>query len=246
MAGLHPFTGLALAMSAVAVTLAAGNWWLSLVVAAAALGVAALAGQAHRLAALSAAVLAPLWLSQLMVHALFDRAGSHVLFAAGPVRLTAEGLAAAGNLGLRTAAFVLVFLLYSLTVDRPALIRALDAARVPAQLGYIIAATLALVPATADRLRAIGQAQAVRGAGRGRSVPARFRAARLQAVPLVLSSIQDAAERSVHLQLRGFPGGRDRTQYRTVEYPLRERVLAVLVLGLAAAAVVLLAWPRGA
>ncbi|MCG2624158.1 energy-coupling factor transporter transmembrane protein EcfT [Arthrobacter sp. I2-34] len=245
MTALHPFTGLALAASTVAVTLAANRWWLSLAVAAAALAAAALAGTARRLAALAAAVLAPLWLSQLMVHALFDRAGSRELFAAGPVRLTAEGLAAAGGLGLRTAAFVLVVLLYSLTVDRAALIRALDAAGVPAQFGYIVAATLALVPATADRLRAIGQAQAIRGTG-GRGAAARLRSARLRAVPLVLASIQDAAERSVHLQLRGFPGGRNRTQYRSVAFPRSERVLCVLVLSAAAAAVVFLALPWGA
>lgn len=245
MAALHPFTGLALAVSAVAVTMAASRWWLSLAVAAAALAAAAAAGTARRLAALSAAVLAPLWLSQLMVHALFDRAGSQVLISAGPVRLTAEGLAAAGGLGLRTAAFVLVVLLYSLTVDRANLVRALDAAGVPAQFGYIIAATLALVPATAGRLQAIAQAQAVRGAG-GRSLPARIRAARLQAVPLVLSSIQDATERSVHLQLRGFPGGRDRTQYRSVQYRPGEQALVILVLCLAAAAAAALALPAGA
>jgi len=245
MAALHPFTGLALAAAAVAVTVAADRWWLSLALAAAALAAAALAGTARRLAALAAAVLAPLWLSQLMVHALFDRAGSHVLLATGPVRLTAEGLAAAGSLGLRTAAFVLAFLLYSLSVDRAALVRALDGAGIPAQFGYIIAATLVLVPATADRIKAIGQAQAVRGAGGG-GAGARIRAARLQAVPLVLASIQDAAERSVHLQLRGFPGGRDRTQYRSIGFPRRERVLCVLVLAAAAAAVVLLALPRNA
>ncbi|NKX54869.1 energy-coupling factor transporter transmembrane component T family protein [Arthrobacter mobilis] len=245
MTGLHPFTGLALAASAVAVTLAASQWWLSLGMAAAALVLGALAGTARRLAVLSAAVLAPLWLSQLMVHALFDRTGSHVLAAAGPVRVTAEGLAAAGGLGLRTAAFVLVFLLYSLTVDRAGLIRTLDAAGIPAQLGYILAAALALVPATADRLRAIAAAQAVRGAG-GRGVAARLRTARLRAVPLVLSAVQDAAERSVHLQLRGFPAGKDRTQYRSLVFRPWERTVSVLAPCLAAAAVVLLVLPRGA
>ncbi|MFD1214893.1 energy-coupling factor transporter transmembrane protein EcfT, partial [Arthrobacter sp. GCM10027362] len=75
---------------------------------------------------------------------------------------------------------------------------------------------------------------------------ARIRAARLQAVPLVLAGIQDAAERSVHLQLRGFPGGRDRTQYRTVGFPRWQRAVSVLVPCAAAATVVLLALPRSA
>jgi energy-coupling factor transport system permease protein len=158
MAPLHPFTGLAFAGAAAMVSLAADRWWLSLAIVAACLVLAHRRGITRRLAGTAAAVLAPLWLSQLLVHAVFDRTGSHVLLAWGPVRLTAEGLTTAGGLGLRVAAFATVFLLYSLTLDRYALVRALDRAGVPAQLGYVIAATLALVPATMKRARAISQA----------------------------------------------------------------------------------------
>jgi energy-coupling factor transport system permease protein len=245
MIRLHPFTGLAVATAAALLTLAADRWWLSLVVTGAAVCLAALAGTAVRLMLTAGAVLAPLWLSQLMVHALFDPAGSEVLFAGGPVRLTLEGLTTAGSLGLRTAAFVSVFLLYSLTVDRVELVRAIDAARVPVQLGYIVAATLALVPATAERARAIAQAQAVRGAGEGSGPAGWLRRKRLLAVPLVLSSIQDATERSVQLQLRGFAGGPGRTQLHPVPARSWEKPFGLLVLCLAAAASVLLASQGG-
>lgn len=247
MIRLHPFTGLALATAATLLTLAADRWWLSLAVSGAAVCLAALAGTAVRLMLTAGAVLAPLWLSQLMVHALFDPAGSEVLFAGGPVRLTLEGLTTAGSLGLRAAAFVSVFLLYSLTVDRVELVRAIDAARVPAQLGYIVAATLALVPATAERARAIAQAQAVRGAGAGEGSGRAgwLRRKRLLAVPLVLSSIQDATERSVQLQLRGFAGGPGRTQFHPVPARSWEKPFGLLMLCLAAAASVLLASQGG-
>lgn len=239
MARLHPFTGLAFAGSAALVSLAADRWWLSLAIVAACLVLARRRGITRRLAGTAAAVLAPLWLSQLLVHAVFDRTGSHVLLAGGPVRLTVEGLTTAGGLGLRVAAFATVFLLYSLTVDRYALVRALDQSGMPAQLGYIVAATLALVPATLERARAISQAQAVRGVG-GRGPAGRLAAARMLAVPLVLASLQDATERSVSLQLRGFPAGPKRTQYVTVSARGWERPVAAVVLCTAAALVVFL------
>ena len=95
MARLHPFTGLAFAGSAALVSLAADRWWLSLAIVAACLVLARRRGITRRLAGTAAAVLAPLWLSQLLVHAVFDRTGSHVLLAEGPVRLTVEGLTTA-------------------------------------------------------------------------------------------------------------------------------------------------------
>jgi energy-coupling factor transport system permease protein len=239
MTRLHPFTGLAFAGAAAMVGLAADRWWLSLAIVAACLLLARRRGITRRLAGTAAAVLAPIWLSQLLVHAAFDRVGSHVLLAGGPVRLTVEGLATAGGLGLRVAAFATVFLLYSLTLDRYALIRALDQAGLPAQLGYVIAATLALVPATIERAQAIAQAQAVRGAG-GRGLADRLVAARMLAVPLVLASLQDATERSASLQLRGFPAGPDRTQYVAAKARRWELPAAAAVLCLAAALVVFL------
>ncbi|EMY32203.1 ABC transporter inner membrane subunit [Arthrobacter crystallopoietes BAB-32] len=239
MTRLHPFTGLAFATSAALVCLAADRWWLSLAIILACLALAARRRVGGRLAVAGGAVLAPLWLSQLLVHAAFDRTGSQVLLAGGPVRLTVEGLTTAGGLGLRAGAFAAVFLLFSLTLDRHALIRALDQAGLPAQLGYIIAAVLALVPATMERARSIAQAQAVRGAG-GRGLANRLSSARLLAVPLVLASLQDATERSSALQLRGFPAGRERTQLRTVTARRWELPAGAAALCLAALLVVLL------
>ena len=85
----------------------------------------------------------------------------------------------------------------------------------------------------------------MRGAGEGRGPAGWLRRKRLLAVPLVLSSIQDATERSVQLQLRGFAGGSGRTQLHPVPARTWEKPFGLLVLCLAAAAAVFLASQGG-
>ena len=98
-APLHPFTVLALAAAVTATTMAAGRWWLSCAVLLGCLLLAAWARRARKLAGLAAAILLPAWGSQLLIHGMVDTAGSHVLAAAGPLRITAEGLATASAAG---------------------------------------------------------------------------------------------------------------------------------------------------
>ncbi|WP_309079960.1 energy-coupling factor transporter transmembrane component T [Zhihengliuella sp.] len=220
---MHPFTVLAVAALVVTSTTALAAWPVSLSVVLVCLGVAATRGRLAAVAAASTAILVPVWCSQLMIHALFDRAGTHVLLEAGWLRLTSEGLTVAAQLGLRLAVLVVVGATVAVAVDRHRLVAAIDLAPVPPQAGYLLAATLALVPRLQRRRRAIADAQALRlldaapEARRAGPLRRAWRAVRLQAVPLVLSSVQDAAERAPHLAARGFPSTADRrTRLRDV------------------------------
>jgi energy-coupling factor transport system permease protein len=235
-APLHPFTVLALAAAVVATATAAGRWWLSAAVLLACLLLALWARRARRLTGFAAAILMPAWGSQLLIHGLVDRTGSHVLAAAGPLRITAEGLATAGQLGLRTAVLVVAGLLCTLLIDRHDLVAAIDLSGAPPQLGYLVAATLSLLPRLAERQRAIGEAQALRGAATGSGPRGWWRRVRLRTVPLVLSALQDAADRSSHLAARGFPAAGPHTRLRSVPDSAAQRrarrvALACIVLG---------------
>ncbi|MFJ6417133.1 energy-coupling factor transporter transmembrane component T [Paeniglutamicibacter sp. NPDC091659] len=235
-APLHPFTVLALAAAVTATTVAAGRWWLSCAVLLGCLLLAARARRALKLAGLAAAILLPAWGSQLLIHGMVNTAGSHVLAAAGPLRITTEGLATAGALGLRTAVLVVAGLLCTLLIDRHDLVAAVDLSPAPPQLGYLLAATLSLMPRMAERQRAIGEAQALRGAAAGSGVLGWWRRVTLRAVPLVLSSLQDAADRSAHLAARGFPAAGPHTRLRSVpdsaaQRRLRRVAMACVVLG---------------
>ena len=129
-----------------------------------------------------------------MLHGLFFPEGRTVLAAWGPARVTAEGLGFALEAGTRTAACVLVLLLFSFTVHVPDLVAALTARRVPRQFSYVLASTLTLVPAIARRLDRIRQAQQARGLVLRGGLPSRLAAVRLQMVPLVLGLIEDAGQ----------------------------------------------------
>ncbi|WP_430295741.1 energy-coupling factor transporter transmembrane component T [Sinomonas sp. B1-1] len=207
---VNPLTGLALAAAALVLCFAVAHWavWAGTIVLAAA--ASARAGTLGRVAVAAGVVVAPFALWALVIHGSFFPEGRTVLLAAGPLRVTAEGLAYAGSFVLRTAAAVAVMLAFSLWVDVAVLRAALVRRRVPPQLGYVLAASLGLAGVVGDRLRRIREAQEARGLVVGAGPGSRLLAARLQIVPLVLGLLDEAGERAMALDARGqtLPGPR--------------------------------------
>ena len=235
----NPLTWLAAAGSTAAITTAAASWQLSVAVVAACLGLSLAGGTARRVMPAAAAVLVPLGLSLLVLHGLFFPEGRTVLAEWGPARVTAEGLEFAGQRILQLAAVVMALLLFSFSVDVPDLVAALSARGVQGRFAFVLASTLTLLPAIAARAQRIRQAQESRGLVVTRSLVSRAGAFRLQAVPLVLSLIEDAGTRAAALEARGLSSTGPLTSYREVpDSSLQRTARAVLVL-LAVAAVVL-------
>ena len=246
---LHPFTALTAAVCAAAVTTAAASWPFSVAVALAAVLLAVRCGVAGRVLAAAAVIVVPLCLSLLVLHGLFFPEGHTVLAQWGPARVTAEGLAFALELGTRTTACVLVFLLFSFTVSVPDLLSALADRRIAPQFGFVLASTLTLLPAVADRLDRIRQAQETRGMVVRGGLLSRLGTLRLQMVPLVLALMDDAGSRAQALDARGFGNPGPRTSYRDVADPPAQRRFRAAALVLTAAAVVarlVASWPGGA
>ena len=228
---LNPLTSLTAAAATAAITTAAGSWLLSLAVVAACLGLSVAAGTARRVLPAAAVVLVPLGLSLLWLHGLFFPEGRTVLAEWGPARITTEGLGFAGQRILLLAAVVLALLLFSFSVSVPNLVAALSARGVQGRFAFVLASTLTLLPAIAARARRIRQAQESRGLVISGSLWSRMGAFRLQAVPLVLSLIEDAGTRAAALEARGLSNTGPRTSYREVaDSGLQRTARAVLVL----------------
>ncbi|MDQ0732487.1 energy-coupling factor transporter transmembrane component T family protein [Arthrobacter sp. B1I2] len=236
---LNPLTSLAAAVATAAITTAAGSWLLSLAVVAACLGLSMAGGTARRVLPAAAAVLVPLGLSLLWLHGLFFPEGRTVLAEWGPARITAEGLDFAGQRILQLAAVVLALLLFSFSVRVPDLVAALSARGVQGRFAFVLASTLTLLPAIAARAQRIRQAQESRGLVVSRSLVSRAGAFRLQAVPLVLSLIDDAGTRAAALEARGLSNTGPRTSYREVADSALQRATRVVLVLSALAAVVL-------
>ena len=234
---LNPLTTLTAAAAVLVITTAADSWAVSLTVAAGAVLVSAVAGTVRRVLLAGAAIIVPFWLSLLVIHGLFFPEGRAVLASWGPARVTAEGLAFAAEMGLRTAAFVLVLMVFSFSVRVPQLVAALSARRVPPQVGYVLASTLLLAPLVAARLDKVRQAQESRGLVVGRGIGSRAAAIRLQMVPLVLGLVHDAGIRAQSLDARGFRSPGPRTSYTEVPDSAGQAAFRIVAVLLALAAV---------
>lgn len=203
-------------------------------------------GTARRVLPAAAAVLVPLGLSLLWLHGLFFPEGRTVLAEWGPARITKEGLDFAGQRILQLAAVVLALLLFSFSVRVPDLVAALSARGVQGRFGFVLASTLTLLPAIAVRAQRIRQAQESRGLVVSRSLVSRVAAFRLQAVPLVLSLIDDAGTRAAALEARGLSNTGPRTSYREVADSGLQRAARIVLVLAALAAVVLRVAQAGA
>ncbi|HEY8753993.1 MAG TPA: energy-coupling factor transporter transmembrane component T [Arthrobacter sp.] len=246
---LHPLTALTVAGVTAVVTTAVASWPVSIAVALAAAVVAMRARVGKRVVPAAALILVPLCLSLLVVHGLFFPEGRTVLAQWGPARVTAEGLEFALDVASRTAACVLVLLVFSFTVSVPDLVSALAARKFPPQFGFVLASTLTLAPAIATRLDRIRQAQEARGLVLSGGLVSRCVALRLQMVPLVMGLIEDAGSRAQALDARGFGAAGPRTTYRAIEDPPGQRLFRAIALILAAVAVTArlwVSWPAGA
>ena len=234
---LNPLTTLTAAVAVLVMTTAAASWVVSLTVAVGAVVLSAAAGTVRRVLVASAAIIVPFWLSLLVIHGLFFPEGRTVLASWGPARVTAEGLSFALEMGLRTAAFVFVLMVFSFSIRVPELVAALTARRVPPQVGYVLASTLLLAPLVAARLEKVRQAQESRGLVVGRGIGSRAAAIRLQMVPLVLGLVHDAGIRAQALDARGFRSAGSRTSYTEVRDSAAQAAFRIVAMVLALGAV---------
>lgn len=171
---------------------------------------AALAGILGRLLRTALLLSLPIAVSVLVVNLLFYPAGRDVLFAVGPIRGTAEGLAFAIETLARIGAISGAITLFYLTTTPAALVIDLERRGVPGRVAFVALASVQTVPAMVERAAAITAAQRARGLDTEGSLRRRLRGVLPLAGPVLLGSIAEIEERTMALEARGFtrPGRR--------------------------------------
>jgi energy-coupling factor transport system permease protein len=208
---LNPLTKLVLAgVSTALAVILGGVAGPALLVLVAVLLPAAVAGILGRLLRTALLLSLPIAISVLVVNLFFYPAGQEVLFQAGPIRATAEGLGFALETLARIGAISGAITLFYLTTEPAALVLDLERRGVAPRIAFVAIASVQTVPAMVERAAAITAAQRARGLDTEGNIWKRVRGVVPLAGPVLLGSIAEIEERTMALEARGFtrPGRR--------------------------------------
>ena len=187
-----------------------------------------------------------LFVSIIVVNALFFPGARDVIAQLGPAALTREGLefgvVSAGRLFVVFLASVL-FLFTTLADD---ILEALVARGVSHRLAFVILSVVQMVPRMQGRAAAILDAQQARALPLSGSLLRRLRALVPLVGPVVLGSLIDVRERTFALEARGFGTRPGRTSYRQIADPPIDRWLrfAILLVAVGVVAAAILGFGR--
>ncbi len=208
---LNPLTKATLAtVSAVAAVVLGGLVGPIILVAAAVILPAIVAGVLPRLIRTALLLALPIALSAFLVNLFFFPGGQTVLLRIGPIVATAEGMAFALEILVRILAISGAVTLFYLTTRPADLVLDLERRGVSPRIGFVANASVQTVPAMVDRAGQITAAQRARGLDTEGSLWRRIRGVVPIVGPVILGSIAEVEERTMALEARGFtrPGRR--------------------------------------
>lgn len=172
---------------------------------------AVLARVATQVCRLSMLLSLPLAISTLLVNVFFFPSGQDVLFRVGPMTATREGLLFATEMLLQIVAISGAIILFYLTTRPADLVLDLERRGASRRLGFVINASMQVIPIIADRAATVTAAQRARGLDTQGSIRKRLRGVLPIVGPVVLGAIEEVEERTLALEARAFAGPGPRT-----------------------------------
>lgn len=176
----------------------------------------------------------PLTLMLVFIQGFYNPKNETILFDAGFAQLGLEGTMYALKLVSTLLVFMGAFFLMNQTTETSKLVAALVKSGLNPKAGYLVLASLNVVPQMNRRMKIIKEAQESRGVDTKGSIIHRFKSFIPLIGPVVLSSFTDAQERGMTLETRGFgiKGTRPTslTQVKTTSVDLIIRIILVAAL----------------
>lgn len=143
----------------------------------------------------------------------------------GFARMGLQGSLYAAKIVVTLMVFLGSFYLTTKTTYMGCLVAALTQVGVPSKIGYLILASLNVVPQMQRRISVVEQSQHARGLETGGGIVSRMKAFIPLLGPVVLSSLTDSQERGMTLETRGFGiRGVRRTSYIAVRWNRRDKL----------------------
>lgn len=163
----------------------------------------------------------------LLIQGMYSPDNRTFIIDLGFARLGLEGTVKALNIVVVLLVFLGSFTIVNQTTSPGKLIAALTARGFSAKIGYLVLASLNVIPQMQRRLHTIRAAQEARGLETDGSIICRMRATIPLLGPVVMSSLTDAQERGMTLETRGFSIGGKQTSFIKDEWHTVDRILLI-------------------
>lgn len=149
----------------------------------------------------------------------------------GFLHIGLEGVLYAAKIIVTVLVFIGTFYIMNKTTYTGKLVAALTDSGLPSKAGYLVLASLNVVPQMQRRIGVIKEAQSARGVETGGSLVSRLKAYIPLMGPVVMSSLTDAQERGMTLETRGFGiKGVKQTSYVEVNKSAIDRVIKTILI----------------
>lgn len=157
--------------------------------------------------------------------------GETVLWHAGWITITEEGITKGLNIGLRMLGFVAYGALFAMTTDVTSLaLSFMQQLKLPPKFGYALLAGFRFLPMFKEEYEQIKAAHRVRGVARVPGLRGKMQTFTRYTIPLLAQGIRKAERVAVALEARGFDGTPNRTYYRELRVGASDGLYLALLL----------------
>lgn len=174
----------------------------------------------------------PIFIMLMFIQGLYSPKNVTVIADFGFAQLGLEGVLYALKIIGTLLTFLGAFYLMTTTTYTGKLVAAMTASGMNSKIGYLILASLNVVPQMQRRMSIIQEAQKARGVETGGKLLDRFKAFIPLLGPVVMSSLTDAQERGMTLETRGFGiKGVKQTTYVEAPYTKVDKIIKFCLIG---------------
>lgn len=200
---VHPYTKLLYILTAIAVPLIGGKFWLFGAFIACSI-ILLISGKSLKKAVPLVVFSFTLILVIFLIQGLFNHSNETVLLSVGPLVFYKEGVLYATRIGLNILNMLMSFGVFVLTTSIPELVDEMEKNGFSPKFGYIITSVFQVLPQMMSTKDTITDAQRSRGMETEGKLTTRMKAFMPLISPVVMSSLINTRERAIALEVRGF------------------------------------------
>lgn len=228
---LNPMTKILAVFSLGLSTLIFPNSWLGLAIIIALFGVAAMAKIIVPYTKIMLGFGIPITVMLMFIQGGYSPKNETIIANIGFLHIGLEGVLYALKIITTVLVFIGTFYIMNKTTYTGKLVAALTESGLPPKAGYLVLASLNVVPQMQRRIGVIKEAQNARGVETGGGLVSRMKAYIPLMGPVVMSSLTDAQERGMTLETRGFGvKGVKQTSYVEVTKSSADKILKMILI----------------